>query len=176
MSEAAETPDGEDAEPKKKSKLPLIIGLVLALAGGGGGFFAVYSGLLFGSDAAHSDEAHEGDSHGEAEAVNIPDMPNVDFVAVEPMLISLAGSTDNTALRFRAQLEVVGGHQAEVEKLLPRVVDVLNSYLRALDVADLEDRAALSKLRAQMLRRVQIVTGPGRVSDLLIMEFVLNKG
>jgi len=25
-----------------------------------------------------------------------------------------------------------------------------------------------------MLRRVQIVTGPGYVSDLLVMEFVLN--
>ena len=34
----------EEEAPKKKSKLPLIIGLVLMLALGGGGFFAVYSG------------------------------------------------------------------------------------------------------------------------------------
>jgi flagellar FliL protein len=29
-------------------------------------------------------------------------------------------------------------------------------------------------LRAQMLRRVQIVAGEGRIRDLLIMEFVLS--
>ena len=32
----------------------------------------------------------------------------------------------------------------------------------------------LVRLRAQMLRRVQMVTGEGRVRDLLITEFVLN--
>ena len=58
--------------------------------------------------------------------------------------------------------------------MLPRVVDVLNSYLRALEIKDLTDPMALPKLRAQMLRRINIATGQGRVRDLLIMEFVLN--
>ena len=40
------TVDEEGAAPAKPSKLPLIIGVVLALAGAGGGFFAVSSGLL----------------------------------------------------------------------------------------------------------------------------------
>ncbi len=57
---------------------------------------------------------------------------------------------------------------------MPRVVDVLNGYLRALEIQDIESAAALTRLRAQMLRRVQIVAGPGRINDLLIMEFVLN--
>ncbi len=51
---------------------------------------------------------------------------------------------------------------------------MLNSYLRAVEVRQLEDPSALLRLRAQMLRRVQIVTGEGRVRDLLISEFVLN--
>jgi flagellar FliL protein len=50
----------------------------------------------------------------------------------------------------------------------------LNGYLRALEAGDLEDRSALTRLRGQMLRRVKMVTGRGRVNDLLIMEFVLN--
>ena len=53
-------------------------------------------------------------------------------------------------------------------------MDVLNSYLRAVAVSDLEDPSALVSLRAQMLRRIQLVTGEGRVRDLLIMEFVLS--
>ena len=42
----AEANDEALEAPVKKSKLPLILGLVLALAGGGGGFAAVSSGLL----------------------------------------------------------------------------------------------------------------------------------
>ena len=57
---------------------------------------------------------------------------------------------------------------------MPRVLDVLNTYLRAVEVRDLEEPAALARLRAQMLRRVQVVTGEGRVRDLLVTEFVLN--
>jgi flagellar FliL protein len=57
---------------------------------------------------------------------------------------------------------------------MPRILDVLNSYLRAIDVASIEDPQAMARLRAQMLRRIQIVTGEGRVRDLLVTEFVLN--
>ena len=57
---------------------------------------------------------------------------------------------------------------------MPRILDVLNTYLRAVEVRDLEQPASLARLRAQMLRRVQVVTGEGRVRDLLITEFVLN--
>ena len=58
--------------------------------------------------------------------------------------------------------------------LRPRILDVLNGYLRAVEVAELEDPSALVRLRAQMLRRIQVVAGEGRVNDLLISEFVLN--
>ena len=101
-------------------------------------------------------------------------MPDVAFVAVDPLVVSLGFGAEARHLRFRAQLEVPSHHHSEVETLLPRVIDVLNSYLRALEVSDLADASALVRLRAQMLRRIQIVTGAGRVNDLLIMEFVLN--
>lgn len=45
-------PEGE--APKKRSKLPLIIGLVLMIALGGGGFYAVYSGLILGGEPTRS--------------------------------------------------------------------------------------------------------------------------
>ena len=62
----------------------------------------------------------------------------------------------------------------EVMTLSPRVLDVLNSYLRVVEIDELSEPTSLLRLRAQMLRRVQIVTGEGRVRDLLITQFVVN--
>lgn len=155
----------EDEEPKKKSKMPMIIGLVLALAGGGGGFYATFSGMILG---AESDSANDEDTA--PEAAN----PDVEYVAVDPLVISLRAPSNAKHLRFRAHLEVEASAKEDVEKVLPRVIDVLNSYLRALEPGELEDSSALTRLRAQMLRRVQVVTGEGKVNDLLIMEFVLT--
>lgn len=162
----AEEEENADKPAKKTSKMPFLLGLVLAVAGGGGGFYAVYSGVLFGAES-HAEDATEEDTPV------VADMPDVTFVPVEPLIVSLSDRGSGT-LRFRAQLEVRSQYKTEVERLLPRVVDVLNSYLRAVAIEDIRNSAALVRLRAQMLRRVQIVTGGDRVSDLLIMEFILN--
>jgi flagellar FliL protein len=145
--------------------MPLILGVLAALLGGGGGFYATWSGMIFGPESETVEVAEDNP---------VGALPDVTFVAVDPMTISLGSSSSNKHLRFRAHLEVPTQHQADVEHLLPRVVDVLNGYLRAVETKDLESPSALSRLRAQMLRRVQIVTGTGRVNDLLVMEFVLN--
>lgn len=160
----AETEVEEQEAPAKKSKMPMIIGLVLALVGGGGGFYATWSGMILGAEeTAKEDKDAPKDSYAEFD---------VAYVEVAPLVVSLPGASSH--LKFRAHLEVTTEAKEKVEKLLPRVVDVMNSYLRALEPADLENPAALTRLRAQMLRRVQVVTGTGMVSDLLIMEFVLT--
>ncbi len=152
-------------EARKSSKVPMILGIVAALAGGGGGFYATFSGLILASES--SDQVVEDDAQPDA-------LPDVAFVPVEPMTVSLSPASQGRHLRFRAQLEVPSQYAGDVETLLPRVVDVLNGYLRALETRDIDSPAAMTRLRAQLLRRVQVVAGPGRVNDLLIMEFVLN--
>jgi flagellar FliL protein len=160
----------EDKDPRKASKLPVFLGLVLAVLGAGGGFYAVYSGMILGGDSHQTTEV----AQGKERDAHVGAMPDVAYVAVEPLVISVGNGATGKHLRFRAHLEVAPRHQAEVESLMPRVVDVLNSYLRALELSDLTDSTALVRLRSQMLRRIQIVTGGERVNDLLIMEFVLN--
>lgn len=156
------------AEPQevapKKSKKPLIIGLVLAILLGGGGFYATYSGMIL----APADPAAD---HAES----APDaLPDIAFVPIEPLVISLGDAASGRYLRFTSQLEVNGPMVPDVTLLMPRIVDVVNGYLRAVDPASLDEPAMMMKIRAQLLRRVQMVTGEGRVRDLLITEFVLN--
>ena len=166
MAENEEIVEGTEDVPKKKSKKPLLIGLVLAFLLGGGGIYAVYSGMILGAKPTEEATAEH--------PVPSDSLPPIAFVPIDPLIISLGPRAGSRHLRFRAQLEVNPDHKGDVETLLPRVLDVLNSYLRAVDLSDIEDPSALINLRAQMLRRIQLVTGEGRVRDLLIMEFVLN--
>lgn len=153
----------QDAAPRKKSKLPLILGLVLFLALGGGGFYAVYSGLILGTHNATS-----------AEGAAVEALPEIAFVPVDAITVTLGQGAQERHLRFISQIEVGKEFSEEVTLLMPRILDVLNGYLRAIDPAELEDPSALVRVRAQMLRRIQIVTGEGRVRDLLITEYLLN--
>ena len=152
-----------DETPKKRSKKPMMIGLMLALLLGGGGFYATWSGMILGG----SDTGE----HGEKAPASLA---GIAFVPLETMIVSLGPDSGSKHLRFTAQVEVVDSAAADVALLAPRILDVLNSYLRAIDTASIEDPQAMARLRAQMLRRIQIVTGEGRVRDLLITEFVLN--
>lgn len=177
MAENDETPSGtEESAPKKKSKLLFFIAALLFLIGGGGGFYAVYSGMILGDDSHTTETAsHANDgTHKDSQSPGAPAVTDIAFVSVDPLVISLIDGTARQHLRFRAELEVPSQYQDEVETLLPRVTDVLNSYLRALELNDLSNPAALVRLRAQMLRRIKVVVGDNRVNDLLIMEFVLN--
>lgn len=157
----ADTEQPQDVAAKKRSKKPLLIGAVLALVLGAGGFYATFAGLILAPAEDHATE-------------DVAALPDIGFVPVQPLVISLGKGATNRHLRFTSQLEVAGGHAEEVTLLLPRIMDVMNGYLRAIDVAELENPAGLVRMRAQMLRRVQMVSGEGRVRDLLVTEFVLN--
>lgn len=158
MSDATDIPVVDS--PPRRGRLPLLLGLLGALAAAAGGFYLTFSGRVLPVTAAPA-----------AGPVALPDLA---FVPLDPVIISLGPASRGRHLRFTSQVEVVARHRAEVDALRPRLLDVLNSYLRALEPEEIEAPGGLPRLRAQMLRRLQIVTGEGRVRDLLITEFVIN--
>ena len=173
MSEAAGN-EGDGERKGRRSKL-LPIAAILALLGGGGAFFAVYSGALVlpfpaGKDAgvAGGGEADGKDGEGSTSAE-----PGA-FVALEPLVVSLGPAARAEHLKVTLVLEVSPGAEGSVEAVRPRILDVLNVFLRAVDEREFELPRAMERLRAQMLRRVVLVTPPGTVRDLLVQEFVLR--
>ena len=170
-------PQDEPAKKKKGLLIPLLLGVFLALSGGGAGFWAVTSGPLAslgnpsGEAAELDDDASEdaGDEPGEG-----PAPVAVAFVPLDTVTISLGGQSVLRHLIFSAQLEVDPIYLEEVETLKPRILDVLNSYLRIVGVDELSEPSSLVRMRSQMLHRIQIVSGEGRVRDLLITQFVVN--
>jgi flagellar protein FliL len=167
----------KDTAPRKgKSKL-LLGAFVLALLAGGGGFYAVYSGLLvlpfLGQPKAGPGTSEPGKGgEGYAEASN-PFAAGA-YVELDPLIVSLGPQSPSSLLKVTLTVEVRPGREAEVEAVRPRVVDILNGFLRAVDEREFELPRSMERLRVQMLRRVRLVTPEGAVSDLLIQDFVLN--
>lgn len=163
MADAAEVAPADVPDKPKRRTLGLLVGLVGAVALGGAGFYVTWSGMLDPAGMLKHEAPPKAAMTSE-----------VAFVALDPIMISLPPGASARHLRFTGQLEVEPAQAEAVRQLMPRVLDVLNTYLRAVDVRDLEQPASLPRLRAQMLRRVQVVTGEGMVRDLLVTEFVLN--
>ncbi len=147
------------------SKWPLIVALTLGIIGASMGFFASYSGKVLNPSAS----PHTKLLPAEMSAVN-----EVAFLEIPSILVSLDPASSNKHLSFKSQLEVPLRFQTDVAHILPRVIDVINSYLRALETKDFESPEILMRLRSQLLRRIQVIAGKERVNNLLIMEFVLN--
>ena len=153
-----------DSPPKRGGLIKWLIVVVAALIGGGGSFFLVSSGVLFGPEVA--------EEKGEPEGSDVGDVPT--FIAIPEIRIALGSAETRRQLLLKAHIETKSEYSERIELLFPRIVDVLNTYLRAVDLRMLEDPRALIRLRAQMLHRVQIVVGPEAVTDFLITEFVLS--
>jgi flagellar FliL protein len=167
MAEAAESPSSGGGAKT------MLIGAALALILGGAGFYTVYAGMvsLPLPPAKSAEEAKKEKAVKDFQE----NAPTASFLPMEPIIVSLGGGEQALRqLQFVAQLEVEPGAAEQIAALKPRIRDVLNTYLRAVSAADVENPAALMRMRAQMLRRVQIVTGDGVVRDLLISEFILR--
>lgn len=157
----------EEEEAPKGSKKPLIVGFVLAILGGVGGFMGIKMGLI--PIGQPTEQTAESDAETPA-----PVTEDVVFLPLDPLTISMPPGSSRRLLRIVMHLDVVPAHAEAVEQIKPRIADILNSYLRALNVEDFEAPAAMTRLRAQMLHRVRVVAGQDAVRDLLILEFVLN--
>lgn len=177
MTETEIEAGGEAPRKKKKSKLLLVAG-AMALLAGGGGFAAVQAGLLdsvlamigLGGEAAMAG-SHGGEG-GEPAAVR--QIADASYVFVEPMVITLGPESHARHLKVVVAVDVEPGRESEVADHMPRIVDTLQGLLRAVDERELAVPMSMERLRAQMLRRVALVTPPGAARDLLIQEFVIN--
>jgi len=164
---AATADDMAEAPARRSLMIPVLAGLVLAVIAGGASYWALTMGPLAPETAGTETED---EVHADTPAI----LPEVAFVPLEPLTISLGDDSLGRHLRVTAQLEVDPDHVSDVTHLLPRVLDVVNTYLRVVDLHDLNAPGTLSRIRVHLLHRVQIVTGDGWVTDFLITEFVVN--
>ncbi|NOX94788.1 MAG: flagellar basal body-associated FliL family protein [Alphaproteobacteria bacterium] len=163
--------DGEDTPTKKASPIKAI----LSSLGIAGLLAAVSAGIIFMSPFGNDGGACEADGSVMAQhEKKTRSYEDVEFVNLETLVVSLGPNAQAQYLKISVSVETTKDQLEAVKHLEPRFRDVLNSYLRAVDEKDLVEPFAMTRLRAQMLRRMQTVASSEIVLDVLITDFVLN--
>ena len=155
--------DKPAAAPKRKLPLKLIIiaaaGLLVVVGGGGaGGYFYFFSG-----------PSHEKPVQAEVKPAIFVDLPDV--------LVNLSNpGTDRTQyLKVKIVLELPDPSVvAQIQPLMPRVMDAFQTYLRELRPTDLDGSAGLYRLKEELTRRVNAAVEPNRVTAVLFKEIVIQ--
>lgn len=167
MSEAEEV--SAETEAKKPSRIKaLVLTAASALALGGAAAGAAYF-LAPGAQQCAPQFAAEGQTGGVAMLA-----PDVIFINLEPLVISLGPDAKSKYLKISLSLETTKSHEKVISQLSPRIRDTLNTYLRAVAEEDLVRPSSMTRLRAQMLRRLQLAAPGATISDILITDFVLS--
>lgn len=188
-----EAVDGEAAAPKKK-KLPLLFIIVpaaLLVVGGGGAaaFFLMqpkaeaaeggHAPKAAGHGAAKKKSGGHGGGAGEADAALgvISEGPDgVVFYTLPDMTVNIQGPEGRPMyLKLKLTLETHDYALAEhLQAEMPRMQDMFQTFLRELRPEDLAGSAGSFQLRAEILRRVNLIAAPGKVDAVLIEEMLVN--
>jgi flagellar protein FliL len=171
--EEAEGAESKEASGKRKFSLKLpsrkimLIGLggVVALTAVGGGYYFFLGG------------------HGKAEAAAspasaaAPSKPVV-FLDLPDVLVNLsssAGSERTQYLKVKVTLELPDqAMSAQIQPIMPRLMDTFQTYLRELRATDLDGSAGLYRLKEELTRRVNAAIAPSRVNAVLFKEIVVQ--
>ncbi len=168
MSEEEEVVETEEAPPKPSLLKTLIPAAISAVVLG-----AVAAGVAFVLPGGSSETAcaDAGNAYAKKQTKSYDEIA---FVNLEPLVVSLGPNANSEYLKISITLETNASEVKAVEHLKPKFRDVLNTYLRAVNESDLVEPAAMIRLRAQMLRRIQLIAPPGAIDNVLITDFVLN--
>ena len=162
-----EVPEGE-APPVKKSwfslpskKVLIIAGaaLLVVAGGGGGAYFMFFKGQA-------------------AEAKAAPDKPKpVVFVDLPEVLVNLSGAGTDRAQYLKAKVVLELADQAmiaQIQPVMPRVMDAFQTYLRELRASDLDGSAGLYRLKEELTRRVNVAIAPSKINAVLFKEIIVQ--
>ncbi|WP_425982559.1 flagellar basal body-associated FliL family protein [Brevundimonas sp. TWP1-2-1b1] len=196
--------EGDAAAPKKKKLplLFIIAPVALLVLGGGGGtaFFmlkpkpAEAQGAE--AEAGHGEEkadakadhgkeekkesgGHGGAEGGEADpslGVIAPGPDGVTFYTLPDMVMNIQSPDGRpTFLKLKLTLEMQDAEVAtHLQEEMPRLQDMFTGFVRELRPEDLSGSAGTYQLRAEILRRVNLIAAPGKVDAVLIEEMLVQ--
>ena len=187
----AETPEGEEGAEAGKKKPPLMIliaagvGALVVLGGGGTAAFLMLSPKP-DAHAADKDkkpekpkkEEKKGGKDAKDKGPNpISQGPDGVVFYTLPDLTANIQSADGrpTFIKLKLALELKDESLVEsIEPNMPRLTDMLQTFMRELRPEDLSGSQGNYQLRMEIQRRVNLVIAPAKVNSVLIEEMLIT--
>ena len=159
----AEAAAPASGRPSRKKLVILAIPMVVLLA-----VAAFFSGVLDPIFGGGTDDGHGKGESGHAEPAVYYDLPE--------MLVNLNSSGRKTNfLKLVVSLELENeGDIAQLELVMPRIIDNFQVYLRELRIEDLRGSAGVYRLREELLARVNGAGMSVHVNDVLLKEMLVQ--
>jgi flagellar FliL protein len=158
--ETAETP----AKKSGKGKLILLaVPVVLLLAG---------AGLWFSGILPHALGLDKHQEHAAEAAKPVPPT----YIDVPEMVANLNSNSHKPSyVKLSARIEVPKPEDAEkVKAALPRLQDMMQTYLREMRPEELRGSAGTYRLREELLVRANAAVAPAKVSDVLFTQMLVQ--
>jgi flagellar FliL protein len=190
-----------DGEPTKK-KLPLLfiiapVAALVVLGGGAGAFFMLQPKPAAAEEGEHGAEkaeehgkkkeekkgGHGEKKEGEGEGAADPSLgviaegpDGVTFYTLPDMVVNIQSPDGKpTFLQLKLTLEMKDADlAATLQEEAPRMQDMFQGFLRELRPEDLAGSAGSYQLRAEILRRVNLIAAPGKVDAVLIEKMLVQ--
>ena len=161
--EQADAVEGEEGGAPTGSKRTLIVIVSAAMVlvfGGVGGYLMFFN------------KKHD----AKTEEVVVAAKPTVFMDVPEVMVNMAAGPGERTQyLKVKIVLEVKDQPIVEeIKPVLPRVMDIFQTYLRELRPSDLNGSAGMFRLKEELTRRVNAAISPRQVNAVLFKEFLVQ--
>lgn len=98
------------------------------------------------------------------------------FFELPEILVNLnAPGRRASYMKLKAKLEIADQRDAEhVQRNLPRILDLFNTYLREVRPEELRGSAGTHRLREELMARATIAVAPARVTDILFTEMLVQ--
>lgn len=193
---APEGEEGAEGEAPAKKKPPIILiaaaaGLLVVGGGGAAAFFLMKPKPAAEGEAGHGEEKKEkkkekkkeegGEgaktAEGGAGAPVIKEGPDgVVFYTLPDLVVNMQSADGkSTFLKLKLTFELPDEETADaLTPNLPRLTDMFQTFLRELRPEDLAGSQGSYQLRAELLRRVNLVAAPSKVNAVLIEEMLIN--
>ena len=181
--EGAPIEDEASSGKKKKIIIIALVGLFILAGAGAGLYFSGFLDKYLKKEEAPAAEEHAGEGEAAAEECvkdehgkEVCAPPGAQFLKIPDMIVNLNSEEGPPRyLRLSVQLEFKNAEDmAAVEKVLPRVVDQFQTYLRELRVRDLRGSAGIYRLQMELLARVNQAAYPVEVQDVLFQEILIQ--
>jgi flagellar FliL protein len=157
----AEAAEKQAAPPKRRLPLKLIImaaaGVIGVGALGAGGYMLL--------------------SHHDPAATAVAQVKPPVFVDMPDVLVNLSASGADRIqyLKVKIALELPDAAvSAQIQPIMPRLLDTFQTYLRELRPTDLDGSAGLYRLKEELTRRVNAAIAPNRINAVLFKEIVVQ--